>query len=169
MSIAFASLRAPRCFLINIASGEFIECLFNPTQLTEKIAVNWNRVVVPALSHQLLQFQSTGNRQLSGLEFYLDRHIARERSEDADILEFRGFLRALTVPPKGDEGVPSTAPPRALFVWPGVIAVEAVLADLEFSYRQFGVDGSVLVYTATVTFEEILDTRITSEDRREEE
>ena len=87
-----------------------------PTQLSEKVSVNWNRVTVPGLSHQLLQFQSTGNRQLGSVEFYLDRLFANQQSDDADILEFRGFLRALAVPPKGAEGVPATAPPRTLFV-----------------------------------------------------
>ena len=103
MGLEVAGIRAPRCFLINIATAESVDCLFNPTQLTEKVSVNWNRVTVPGLSHQLLQFQSTGNRQIAGVEFYLDRYFAKEQSDSADILEFRGFLRALTVPPKGDD------------------------------------------------------------------
>ncbi len=35
-------------------------------------------------------------------------------------------------------------------------------------YKQLAVDGMVLVYTASVSFEEILDTRVTSEELREE-
>jgi len=168
MGLEIAGLRAPRCFLINVETAESIDCLFNPTQLSEKVQVNWNRVAVPGLSHQLLQFQSTGNRQLSGVEFYVDRFFAKEQSDDADILDFRGFLRALTVPPKGADGVPATAPPRTLFVWPTVMSIETVLTDLEFTYKQFAADATVLVYTATVTFEEILDVRVTSEDKRAE-
>jgi hypothetical protein len=168
MGLEVAGIRAPRCFLINVETAEMIDCLFNPTQLSEKVSVNWNRVTVPGLSHQLLQFQSTGNRQLSSVEFYLDRYFAKEQSDDADILDFRGFLRALTVPPKGADGVPATAPPRALFVWPSVLSITTVLTDVEFTYRQFAADASVLVYTATVTFEEILDARVTSEDKRTE-
>jgi hypothetical protein len=64
--------------------------------------------------------------------------------------------------------VPATAPPRVLFVWPTVMSIETVLTDLEFSYKQFAADATVLVYTATVTFEEILDVRVTSEDKRDE-
>ena len=130
--------------------------------------MNWNRLAVPGLSHQVLQFQSTANRQLSGLEFYLDRFFAAEQPGDVKILEFRAFLRALTVPPKGTEGVAATAPPRVLFVWPGVVTVECVVASVEFLYKQLAVDGTVLVYTASVSFEEILDTRVTSEELREE-
>jgi hypothetical protein len=168
MGIEIAGVRPSRCTLVNVDTAESIDCLFNPTQISEKVQVNWNRVSVPGLSHQLLQFQSTGNRQLSGVEFYLDKFFAAEQPGNVDILNFRGFLRALTAPPAGTEGVPATAPPRTLFIWPNVLTIETVLTDLEFQYKQFAVDGSVLVYTATVSFEEILDARVTSEERREE-
>ena len=167
MANSFA-IRPPRCVLVNVTTGESMECLFNPTQLIEKVQVNYSRLAVPGLSHQVLQFQSTGNRQLAGVEFYLDRFFASEQPGDPDILVFRAFLRALTVPPGGTEGVPATAPPRVLFVWPEVLTVEAVVTDVEFQYRQVAVDGTVLVYAATVTFEEILDVRVTSKELREE-
>jgi len=160
--------RPPRCSLVNVVTAESIECLFNPTQLVEKVQVNWNRLAVPGLSHQVLQYQSTGNRELSAVEFYLDRTFAAEQPGDVDIMEFRAFLRALTVPPEATEGVAATAPPRALFIWPGVLTVEAVLTGVEFQYRQFGNDGRALVYAANVNFEEILDVRVTSEALREE-
>ena len=165
MSLDAALARAPRCLLVNVTSGESLECLFNPTHVTEKLQVNWNRLAVPGLSHQVLQFQSTANRQLSGVEFYLDRFFAAEQPGDVNILDFRAFLRALTVPP---EGVAATAPPRVLLIWPSVVTVECVVASVEFQYKQLAVDGLVLVYTASVSFEEILDTRVTSEELREE-
>ena len=168
MSFDGAIARPPRCVLVNVTSGESMECLFNPTQLSEKLQVNWNRLAVPGLSHQVLQFQSTANRQLSGVEFYLDRYFAAEQPGDVNILEFRAFLRALTVPPAGTEGVLATAPPRVLVVWPNVLTIECVVASIDFQYRQLAVDSSVLVYAAAVTFEEILDTRVTSEELREE-
>ena len=160
--------RPPRCSLVNVVTGEAVECLFNPTQLVEKVQVNWNRLAVPGLSHQVLQYQSTGNREISAVEFYLDRTFAAEQPGDVDIMEFRAFLRALTVPPEATEGVAATAPPRTLFIWPEVITVETVVTDVEFQYRQIAIDGRVLVYAATVTFEEILDVRVTSEELREE-
>jgi len=39
---------------------------------------------------------------------------------------------------------------------------------VDFQYRQLAIDGAILVYTASVTFEEILDTRVTSEELRKE-
>jgi hypothetical protein len=166
MGIELAMVRPPRCVLVNVTSGEPLECLFNPTQLTEKVQVNWSRLAVPGLSHQVLQFQSTSNRQLAGVEFYVDRFFATEQPGEPDVLDFRAFIRSLTVPPAGTEGVVDTAPPRTLFIWPEVVTIETVVTDVEFQYRQLGVDGRVLVYAATVTFEEILDVRVTSEERR---
>lgn len=158
--------RPPRCVLVNVTTGESLECLFNPTQLTEKLQVNWNRQVVPGLSHQVLQFQSTSNRQLAGVEFYLDRFFATEQPGEPNILEFRAFLRALTVPPANTTGVLPTTPPRVLLIWPNVVTVECVVASVDFQYRQLAVDSKLLAYTASVTFEEVLDRRVTSEDLR---
>lgn len=55
--------------------------------------------------------RGTGNRQLSEVESYLDVHLAAEQPGDVNLRDFRAFLRALTVPPKGTEGVPVTALP----------------------------------------------------------
>lgn len=166
MSLAIVRVRPARCVLVNVTTGESLECLFNPAQLSEKVSVNWNRLAVPGLSHQVLQYQSTGNRQWGGVEFYLDRFFAAALPEHPDILAFRDFLRALTVPPAATQGVADTAPPRVLVLWPDVLTVEAVVTDLDFDFRQFALDGKPLVYTATCTFEEILDLRVTSEDLR---
>ena len=156
-----APSRPPRCSLANVTTGESIECLLNPTELTEKLQVNWNRLVVPGLSHQILQFQSTGNRQLSNVEFYLDRFFAAEQPAHPDILDFRRFLLELTVARPGSETVLATAPPRVLVVWPKVLTIECVIASVEFNYRQFASDGALLVYTANVSFEAVLDVRAT--------
>lgn len=167
MPLDLAMVRPPRCALVNVTSGESMACLFNPTQLSEKVQVNWSRLTVPGLSHQVLQYQSTGNRSIGGVEFYLDRFFATEQPGAPDIMAFRSFVRALTVPPAGTEGVLDTVPPRTLFIWPEVITVETVVTDVEFQYRQVALDGRVLVYVAMVTFEEILDVRVTSEALRE--
>jgi len=158
--------RPPRCTLVNLASGEELACQANPDQLTERVTVNWNRIAVPGLSHQVMQFGSTGNRQLDSVELYLDRLLAAEEPQAPDVLSFRSFLLALTVPASPTPGAPPAAPPRVLFVWPLLLTLECVVESVELSYQRFAGDGSVLVYTATVGFEEILDVRVTSEDRR---
>ena len=54
-----------------------------------------------------------------------------------------------------------------LFIWPEVVTIECVVSSVEFTYKQFAVDNTILVYAANVTFEEILDTRVTSEELRQ--
>lgn len=149
--------RPPRCRLVNLASGAVLECLANPTQLTERLAVQWNRPAVPGLPFSPLQYQSTANRQLVGVEFYCAEALARGYPESPDILSFQSFLRELTIPPPGAVGVASVAPPKTLLLWPGVITMECVVTSVELQYKQFGVEGAVLAYTATVTFEEVIE------------
>ncbi len=168
MSIERALARPPRCVLTNVSTAESMECLFNPTQLSENVQVNWNRLAVPGLSHQILQFQSTGNRQFQAVEFYLDRFFVAQQPGNVDILQFRAFLRSLTVPKESTQTVIETAPPRTLIIWPQIITVEAIVTSLEFKYKRIAIDGNILIYTATVSFEEILDVRVTSENLREE-
>ena len=163
MGIESAMVRPPRCVLVNVTTGESMECLSNPAQLCESVQVQYSRLTVPGLSHQVLQFQSTGNRKFSGLEFYMDRLFAAEQPGAPDILRFRSFLQSLTVPPGGTQTVAQTAPPRALIIWPQVLTVEAVLTDLEFCYEKLSADGSVMAYMASCSFEEILDARRTGE------
>jgi Contractile injection system tube protein len=169
MSFATVVRRAPRVLLVNESSHESMSCLFNPTELLERVAVNYSRLSVVGLSHQPLQYGSTGNRELPGLEFYVDKFFASARADDMDVMSFAGFLRALTVPaalPDATSG--AVAPPRVLLLWPNVLTLEAVVTSLELAFRQFGADGGALVYVATVTFEEVRDSRITSEQLREE-
>ena len=158
MSISEAIAPPAKCHLVNQFTGEDITCLFNPTQISEKIKVNWNRLTVPGLSHQVLQYQSTGNRQLQGIEFYLDRFFA-EKQNSPDIMEFRDFLLALTVPAVDNAGFVSSSPPRTRFIWPKLFSLEAVLTSVEFQYRRFAKDGSVLIYAAVCDLEEIRDMR----------
>jgi hypothetical protein len=163
MPLSDALTTPPKCLLVNVASNESQSVLFNPTQLVERVSVNWNRLGVLGLSFQPLQYQNTSNRQLPSVEFYLDKSFAAEAPGDPDIDDFRSFLRAFTVPPASAD---MAAPPHALLIWPRVLTIETVFTELEFQYRVFGTDASCLIYVATVTFEEILDVRVTSEDRR---
>ncbi len=157
MTMTETIVRPARCSLVNVSTGEALECLFNPPQLQERIEVHWSRAAPLGLGHQVLQYESTGNRALGGVEFYVDRFFARAVESDPDVLAFAEFMRALTRPPEGSVDVASTAPPRVLIVWPNVLTIETVVTELELKFTDFAQDGSVLVYTATCSFEQILD------------
>lgn len=167
MSLIYAGIPPIRGELCNLRTGEAIGFLLNPTELSEQVRVNYNRLQIPGLSHQVLQFVSTGNATLP-IEFYLDKFFAGSvHPDDPDILDFKRFLQALTVPSAGAEDVAGGGPPRALFIWPGIVSLTCVLTSLELKYEQFDIFGDALVYRARVTFEEIRDVRITSEEIRE--
>jgi len=167
MSLIYAGIPPIRGELCNLRTGEGVGFLLNPTDFSEQVRVNYNRLQIPGLSHQILQFVSTGNATLP-IEFYLDKFFAGQiHPEDPDILDFKRFLQALTVPSAGAEDVVGGGPPRALFIWPGLVSLTCVLTSLELKYEQFDIFGDVLVYRARTTFEEIRDVRITSEEIRE--
>lgn len=164
MTLAASMVRAERCSLANVRTGESLDCLFNPPQLLERIQVNWSRLAPLGLSHHVLQYQSTGNRSIGPLEFYVERFFARALESDPDVLAFAAFMRALTVPPADVADIALAAPPRLLIVWPRVLTVETVLTELELRFTDFAGDGSALAYTASCTFEEILDVRRVAPD-----
>jgi len=149
----FLATRPPRVTLVNLDTQERMECLINPETLTEKLSVIYRRLSVPGVGHQMLQYDSTSNRVVPGLELAFDRRIGKPSVSEADIVAFRDFLRKVAQPAQVD--LPS-APPTVLFVWPKVLSIECVLSDLEFRYQAFGAEGELLMYTATCTLEEVM-------------
>lgn len=166
MTVASFARRPPRCALVNVDTAEHIEALFNPPELTEKIGISWQKLTVLGMSHQVHQYQHTQSRAFSGVEFYLDRLLKGASDDARDVLEFRRFLLSFTVPAAAEVGEIPGAPSRCLIIWPGFMTVESSISTVEFTYRSFAVDGSVLRYTAAVTFDEVLDVRVTAEERR---
>jgi len=145
--------RPPRVTLVNLDTQERMECLINPETLTERLSVIYRRLSVPGVGHQMLQYDSTSNRMVPGLELVLDKRIGTQSASDPDITAFRDFLRSVARPEQID--LPS-APPTVLFVWPKVLSIECVLSEVEFRYQVFGADGDLLMYTATCTLEEVV-------------
>jgi hypothetical protein len=145
--------RPPRVTLVNLETQARMECLINPETLTEKLSVLYRRLSVPGVGHQMLQYDSTTNRVIPGLELVFDKRIGKHSDRDPDLTAFRDFLRAAARPAQVD--LPS-APPTVLFVWPKVLSMECVLSEVEFRYQAFGAEGDLLMYTATCTLEEVV-------------
>jgi hypothetical protein len=158
MGLEVAGQRPARMSIANVATGDSVEAQFNPTEFEEAIEVNWARQTVPGLS---LQFVNTGNARFT-LDLNFEVQDATTTIED--ILFARRFLQSLCYPRRGAEDVAGGGPPRALFVWPNVIALTCVLTGLSFKYGRFALDGTPIQFTAKVTLEEITDVRLLSED-----
>lgn len=154
-----------RMSIANLASGESMDVLFNPTELGKSFNVKWNRLEVPGLPHEVLQYKGTSNLRVP---LTLVAHAFTQRPNPATVIdEFEKFIMSLGYPSENAQSVASGAPPRCLVIWPGVLVFTAVLTDeVSFKHTQFAPLGGSLRYTASVTFEEIRDARLTSEDVR---
>jgi hypothetical protein len=161
MALDVAARRPARMSIANVATGESVEAQFNPTDFEEALEVNWARQTVPGLSHQPLQFVNTGNAKFT-LELNFE---VQDPTSDIDQIHLaRRFLQSLCYPRRGAEDVVGGGPPRALFVWPGVISLTCVVTALSFKYGRFNVEGTPVQFMAKVTLEEIRDVRLISED-----
>lgn len=137
---------------------------FNPTELEETLAVNWNKLAVLGLSHMPLQFQQTDNH---GFSFEFAYHaIDDEGNKLASIAQARRFLLALCYPSRGAKSVTGGAPARALFVWPKLASITCVVRKLAFKHTMFNTEGDPVVFSAKATLEEIRDGRLYAEDVR---
>lgn len=161
MALDVAARKPARMSIANVATGESVDAQFNPTDFEEALEVNWAQQTVPGLSHQPLQFVNTGNAKFT-LELNFE---VQDPTTDLERIHLaRRFLQSLCYPRRGAEDVVGGGPPRALFVWPGVISLTCVLTALSFKYGRFNLDGVPVQFTAKVTLEEIRDVRLLSED-----
>lgn len=168
-----ANLTPPRVRFINIRSGAGITAQFNPTQFQETVTANYSRSPVLGLSHEILQFVNTANHKFTMELFFNDGitpEIREDRLGDVGIDELvtidaaKRFFESLLYPAAERGLVSSGAPPRVLVVWPGTLYMTTVLTSLTITNARFNYQGSVVVSTMALQFEEIRDVRITSEE-----
>lgn len=176
--VAPAARKPRRVSLTNLSTGEGWIAMFNPTGFEEQVQVNWNRRQVLGLSHEPLQYGNTGN-----WTFSLDLYMRGTKSVTAnpftestikdkapkgldDIMAIRKFLMSLAYPVSGTT-IGEGGPPRVLVVWPHIMSITCVVTSVKFANQRFNVEGYPVEYVASVGFEEIRDTRISSSDIRQ--
>ena len=148
--------RAPRMTITNTRTGLTRKMQFNPTELQESIGAEFARQTVPGLSHQVLQFTNTRNREVKFELFFDDSNYpAAERGKNP-ILPMRRWLRSLLHPRRGGGRVTGGSP-RVLFTWPGFISFTCFVIDLQFTYAQFNLAGEPSQMRVDVTVEEVRD------------
>jgi hypothetical protein len=136
---------------------------FTPETLEEGVVVNYSRVTILGLSHELLQYSHTSSHRFEGLEFFF-RGTTEEEVEQ--IHEGRRFLLHLCYAPLSPEGIRDGGPPRVLFYWPEVVSLTCVLEDLRISHLKFNLQGRTTVFRARVSLTEVRDVRIDPDDVR---
>ncbi len=165
--LQFVTAFPARGFLVDLNSGAEFGFPMNPTRLQESITVNWQDQTVVGMSHPVPHYIGTGAHMLPSVEFLVDRYfMSRQRKRNVDInefLQFKRFLQSLTVPPRRATNVAGGAPPRVLFVWPDTVSMIVNIRSLSITHERFDFEGRPLRYVATVTFSEVRDARMTSE------
>ena len=162
MTIGEAIGGVQRMHLVNLATGEDFEVMFNPEQITEEVQVAYARQTIPGLSHQPLQFTNTGNHAVS-MDLFATGTTERRIALVSDL---RQFLLSLTVPPGNAGTIDDGAPPRVLFLWGLVWSWTAVITSVRIVSSQFTQEGEIRTLVASITLEEIRDVRMTSQDVR---
>lgn len=183
-----------RLALTNLETGEGWLAMFNPAGFTEEVTVNWVSQEVAGLSHQPVQYGSTSNHAFT-LDLFFRASLAGGRgagraAEDAlrqdsfrilggsadnvpdkkpaglpDIEAVRNFLLALAYPIQSTN-VGGGGPPRVHVAWPNHMSMTCIVKGVRFRNSRFNQSGSVVEYTASVSFEEFRETRITSSEIR---
>lgn len=176
--VSAAARKPRRVSLTNLNTGEGWMAMFNPTTFEEQVEVNWNRQHVLGLSHEPLQYGNTGNWNFE-LDLYMRGNkpttvnpfteaTVKDKSPKglSDIMAIRKFLMSLAYPVSGAT-IGEGGPPRVLVVWPHIMSLVCVVTSLKLANQRFNFEGYPVEYVASVGFEEIRDTRITSGDIRQ--
>ncbi len=171
--------RIERGVLVNQATAEMQEFLFNPIQVTTNLTVNWDRHVSLAASFERLHYRNTSNVTVS-LELTVNRMMIALRRRDVsgrvprgqfasireEFSDRRKFLLSLCYP----RGLPNDpvrrSPPSALFLWPSFMAMEIVITQVGFTDEAWAINGEPISFKANLQLEEVRDYRLTSAQAR---
>ena len=160
---SIADVQAPqKVQLVNIEVDKTLDAQFNPTEFEEQLGVNYSKMTVPGLSHQVIQYTNTENVSYS-LELFFDATDLGIQGS-ARILESRRFLYAACHPLATPGRIVGGGAPRILFIWPDMISLMCVMTKLSFKYTRFNKYLGPTAYTANVTLEEIRSSLVTMEE-----
>lgn len=153
-------LRPPKISLVNLATGAGLDVQFNPATLEETLGVNYARQVVPGLGYQVLQFINTNN-----FSWVVDLYYTAEPGPAAleQLQNARKWLHSACYP-RAAGSVATGGAPRLLFVWPGILSLTCVVTALKGKFERFNVAAQPASYAVNLTFEEIRDARLLSDD-----
>jgi hypothetical protein len=145
-----------KAMITNFATGDEIEVLFNPEEVTFNKDNNLAQVPIPGLSSPLLQFVH-GNLQTLEMELLVDSYESHKSGNR--VLNRAGEdVRKLTRQVRGllDIDPETHAPPLLLFTW-GSVTFKCVLARCSERLIMFLPSGIPVRARLQVTFHEYVD------------
>lgn len=149
----------------NLATGDSLVMQYNPEGLNEKLEAVFNELIIQGQSHPQLQYGSTKAHTFPSVKLSFDRLISQGPGGlRYDTAKARRWLLSIMYSSRASKDVASGAPPRILFVWPGLISMRCHVGSLELDNWRFGLDGKPTGFHATLEMKEVRDVRIYMED-----
>lgn len=155
--------RMPRVVLMNTDTTEELVCQYNPEEVKEKLAIDFNDPEVLGLSHSPEQYKRTQNHNVK-LDFWWDALAGEGSPERLD--DARRFILSLAYARRGASDVLTGGPSRALFLWPALFALTVSIRSIETEMKRFNVAGQATLLKAAIEFQESRRRRLFSEDVR---
>lgn len=149
-----------RLTFIDVATGDSLTVQYNPTEVTENLASQYNRAGILGLSHQPLQYAQTENMKV-GFELAFDSLAQPGRY---DIMAARRFLMRFHYARRGGTDIRAGAPGRVIVVWPNLYTLTCKLMTTVNKFSRFQQDGTPTFFTAGVAFEEVRDKYLYADD-----
>lgn len=145
----------------NLATREFIIAQYTPTRVQEELSAEFERLKVLGLSHQVLQYTGTSNHKVS---FTLDFNGSPSQGQTA--ADQRRFLLANCYPSRTSRNVKSGGPSGIVLDWPELFSLVCAQVSVKLEHELFLRTGGSQKFTASLTFENLLDLRLYAEDVR---
>ncbi len=148
--------------ITNIDTGDGFVAQFNPTELREKLAANYNALQIMGLSHKPLQYQGTDNHTFDFEMAF--RSFAKGSNAVVEVARIRRQILSYFYSKRGAATVIGGAPSRCLFVWPELVSLQARFRSMEATHTMFLKTLGPKHSTYKLTLEAVTDVRIYAED-----
>jgi len=157
--------KPPRMTLTNLTTGRGFSAQFNPTEIEESLAANYNELKVLGQSHVPLQYTGTSNLELTfSLGFDALAVYSGQDGERATVWSARRFLVSLCYPSIDGHGVSGGAPPDVRLFWPSLLALTTKIKTVKLKHTRFNSRLQTVLFSADVAVAEARDVRLYSED-----
>jgi hypothetical protein len=156
-----------KALITNTVTGEDVEVMFNPEELTLDRENNFAQAAVPGLRSPLLQFVH-GNLQTLQMELLVDTYERHEsggrllNQAGEDVRRLTGRIRGLL-----DINPETHAPPVLLFTW-GSVSFRCVLAKASEKLIMFLPSGLPVRARVQVTFNEFTNAEWEAKETKRE-
>jgi nucleoid-associated protein YgaU len=157
-------LTLPKAQIINIDSGEIIECMFNPKEYSMAKRNNWGQpksgggASSNAGTNVPKQQYSGGQPATLTLQLFFDTYAGASGSRDVRS-EYTSRIWALAEvdPSLQDNTTTKSRPPKVRFQWGPAWSFVAVITSITQKFTLFSSDGTPVRATLDVTFQQITD------------